>query len=132
MLMSLFLCIGVLSTAYAQNEKVNIVGFIKAVETDDVDNIIQVAVAVPDTITDEVDEEDDENTFYTYYNVTNDKKGKELLRLIDQKVEVPAIVISENEDSYNIRVLDFTVILDETDESDHDPEEPDRDGEDDE
>jgi hypothetical protein len=86
-----------------------IVGFIRAVEWDDFDDVVSVAIST------------DENDYIVELN----KKGKELFDLLDEEVTVTGIIKQDSEGNFRIAVGEYAIIesdddLDDFEEDDDD------------
>lgn len=104
----LFLSTGAI--AQEENETVTINGTVVALSFDADDNVIQVGI----TITEVFDGEESSDT----YIVSNAKKGKELLDLVGEDIEVSGTIETDENGDVFITVYSYKVI-----ESEDEPEE---------
>ena len=83
-------------------------GFVEVTELDANNNVIQVAVIVPNKVEDEMD-------FLTYI-VVNDTIGKEFLKLTSKNVEVTGTLKPADDGKIYLTVKNYTIIPEQDDE----------------
>lgn len=93
---------------YEQEKETTIQGVVTELDWDDEGNVISLAI---DVTVESVEDEDGEMIEESeYYTVVLDDKGKELLKLVDETVEVTGIVKVDKEDNKTIKVKKYKVI----------------------
>ena len=103
-----FMFIVSVTFVYLQEKETTIQGVVTELDWDENDNVVAIAIEV--SIESGEDEDGDIIEESEYYAVILDNKGKELLNLINETVEVTGIVKVDSENNKTIKVKKYKVI----------------------
>jgi hypothetical protein len=103
--LAILLFIGQLQ-AQEGKKQITISGTVDAVEFDDDENVTQIAISVEKQL-------GENDIDFIYYYIVNDKKGKELFRLIGKTVQVTGqLAVAKDKKNY-ITVTGYTLVTEE-------------------